>query len=88
MVPLGLTTAALATEAAIQKKIFGSGRTTSIFQINLIDIMKTFKSFQDAGLLIKGVSKTVENELKKQKGGFLGMSNKSWQGKIRARQNF
>ena len=27
----------------------------------------------DAGLLIKGVSDTVKNEIKEQKGGFLGM---------------
>lgn len=31
------------------------------------------KSLKDTYLLIKGVSKIVENELKKQKRGFLGM---------------
>ena len=34
--------------------------------------MKIDKSLEDAGLLIKGVSETVENEVKEQKGGFLG----------------
>ena len=31
------------------------------------------KSLGDAALLTKGVSETVENEAKEQKGGFLGM---------------
>ena len=38
------------------------------------DIIKIVKSFQESGLLIKGVSKTIKNEAKEQKGGFLGMS--------------
>ena len=37
------------------------------------DIMKIIKSLEDAGLLIKVVSETIENEAKEQKGGFLGM---------------
>ena len=35
------------------------------------DIIKIVKSLEDSSLLLKGVTKTVENELKKQKGGFL-----------------
>ena len=35
--------------------------------------MKIIKSLEDAGLLIKRVSETIENEAKEQKGGFLGM---------------
>ena len=35
--------------------------------------MKIVKSFEESGLLIKGVSRTIENEAKKQRGGFLGM---------------
>ena len=31
------------------------------------------KSLEDAGLLIKGVSKTIENKAKEQKATFLGM---------------
>ena len=34
-------------------------------------IMKTVKSFEESGLLIKRVSETIKNEAKKQKGGFL-----------------
>ena len=37
------------------------------------DIMKIIKSFEESGLLIKGVSETIKNEAKEQKGGFLGM---------------
>ena len=35
-------------------------------------IMKTIKSLEESWLLIKGVTKTIKNEAKKQKGGFLG----------------
>ena len=73
LVPLVSTAAAAATDADIQKKIFGSGITTLIFSNEeLDDIMKIDKSLEDAGLLTKGVSETVENEVKEQKGGFLG----------------
>ena len=68
MVPLGLTTAASATDAAIPKKIFGSKTATLIFSNeDLNDIMNIVKPLKDAGLLIKGVSETVENEVKEQK---------------------
>ena len=29
------------------------------------------KSFEDSGLLLKGITETVRNEVKEQKGGFL-----------------
>ena len=35
--------------------------------------MKIAKSLEEPGLLIKGVTETVENEAKEQKGGFLRM---------------
>ena len=48
--------------------------TTLIFSNEeLDDIMKIVKSLQEGGLLIKGVSEIVENEVKEQKCGFLGM---------------
>ena len=37
------------------------------------DIMKITKSLEESSLLIKGVSKTIKNEAKEQKGGFLRM---------------
>ena len=35
------------------------------------DIIKIVKSLEDSGLLLKGVSGTIQNEAKEQKGGFL-----------------
>ena len=37
------------------------------------DIIKIVKSLEYSGLLIKGVTETVRNEIKEQKRGFLGM---------------
>ena len=37
------------------------------------DIIKIVKSLEDSGLLLKGVTQTVQNEVKEQKGGFLSM---------------
>ena len=37
------------------------------------DIMKIIKSLEESGLLIKGVSETIKNKVKEQKGGFLRM---------------
>ena len=37
------------------------------------DIMKLVKSLKYASLLIKGVRKTIHNEVKEQKGGFLSI---------------
>ena len=65
---LGLAASASATDAAIQKKIFGSGTTTL-----MNDIMKIVESLQESSLLIKCVSQTIKYEAKEQKGGFLGM---------------
>ena len=71
MVPLGLTAAVSATYAAIQKKLFELVTTERIISNEKMDdIMKTVKSLEELGLLIKGVSETIKNE---QKVGFLGM---------------
>ena len=37
----------------------------------MYNIRKIIKSFDESGLLIKGVSETIKNEAKEQKGGFL-----------------
>ena len=37
------------------------------------DIIKKVKSLDNSGLLLKGVTETVQNEVKEQKGGFLSM---------------
>ena len=36
-------------------------------------LLKIVKSLEDSGLLLKGVTKTVRNEVKEQKGEFLSM---------------
>ena len=54
------------------KNILGSGNTTLIISNDGIhDIIKLIKALEDSSLLLKGVTKTVQNELKEQKGGFL-----------------
>ena len=71
---LGVTTAASGTDAAFHKKMFGSGVTTLIIlNEEMNDIVKIVKSLEESDLLIKGISKTVENEAKEQKGRFLSM---------------
>ena len=37
------------------------------------DIIKIVKYLEDSGLLLKGISETVQNEAREQKGGFLSM---------------
>ena len=37
------------------------------------DIMKVVQAFEDSNILLKRVTKTVKNERKEQKGGFLSM---------------
>ena len=50
------------------------GTTTIVFSNeDLNDIMIIVTSLEDADSLIEGVIETVENEVKKQKRGFLGM---------------
>ena len=74
LIPLGLTAAASAADAGIHKKILGSrNRTTLIISNGEINIIKIVKSLKDSGSLLKGVTKTVQNEVKQQKGGFLSM---------------
>ena len=70
LIPLGLTAAASATDAAIQKKNFESGMTTLIISNDKMDNVKCqiVKSLEGTGLLIKGVSEKMKNEAKEQKG--------------------
>ena len=76
LTPLGLTAAMPAIDGSIQRKIHGSGPTKGagvkliIEQGDMNDIMKIIKL---SGILLKGVSKTIKNETKEQKGVFLSM---------------
>ena len=69
LVPLGITAAASAIDAGIQKKIHGSGTTTLIISNEeMNDIMKIVQALEDSNILLKGVTKTIKNETKEQKG--------------------
>ena len=37
------------------------------------DIMKIIQALEDSNILLKGVTKTIKNETKEQKGGFLSL---------------
>ena len=56
-------------------KILGSGNITTLVISNdeIKDIIKIVKSLDDSGLLLEGVTETVQNEVKEQKGGFFSM---------------
>ena len=71
---LGITAAASAINAIIQKKIHGSGTITLIIsKEETNDIMKIVQALENSNILLKGITKTIGNETKEQKGGFLGM---------------
>ena len=71
---LGLTAAMSAIDEPIKKKILGSGATTLIISNDeMDDILKIVKSLENSGVLLKGVSETIQHEAKEQRGGFLSM---------------
>ena len=56
------------------KKIHGSENMTLIISNEETNnIMKIVQAFEDSNILLKGVTKTIKNETKEQKGGFLSM---------------
>ena len=73
LAPLSLTAAMSAIDGSIQKKIHGSGVKLIIEQEDMNDIMKIIEALENSGILLKGVTKTIENETKEQKGGFLSL---------------
>ena len=73
LAPLGLTAAMSAIDGSMQKKIHGSGVKLIIEQEDMNDIMKIIETLENSGILLKGVTKTIENETKEQRGGFLSM---------------
>ena len=73
LAPLGLTAAMSAIDGSIQKKMRGEGIKLVIEQEDMNDIIKIIEALENSGILLKGVSKTIENETKKQRGRFLSM---------------
>ena len=82
LIRLGLTAAASAADRGIHKQILRSGRpsssalrTTTLITSNeeMNDIMNIIQALKDSNILLKGVTKTIKNETKEQKGGFVSM---------------
>ena len=72
LAPLGITAAAWAIDAGIQKKIHCSGTTTLIISNKEMNyITKIVQAFEDSNILLKGVSKI----LKKKNGIFNAASS-------------
>ena len=59
---LGLTAAASATDATINKKILGSGNHTTIIISNddLNDLLEVIKSLEKNGILLDGITEAVK----------------------------
>ena len=58
----------------LKKKLHGSGNTTLIIlNEEMNDIMKIIQAHENSNILLKRVTKTIKNETKEQKGGFLSM---------------
>ena len=67
LAPLGLSPAMSATDAAIQKKMYGSGtKTVKFSNKDLDDMTKIAKALEDSDVLMKGVTKTLKNDIKKE----------------------
>ena len=74
LAPLGITAAASAIDAGIQNKIHDSGTITLLISNEeMNDIMKIVQALEGSKILRKGVTKTIKNEAKEQKEGFLSM---------------
>ena len=74
MPPLGITTGASAIGAGVHKKIHCLGTITLIISNEETNnILKIVQAIEEFTILLKGVTKTIKNETKKQKGGFLSM---------------
>ena len=56
-----------------KKKMHGSGVKLIIEQEDMNDIIKIIETLENSGILLKGVTKRIENETKEQRGGFLSI---------------
>ena len=57
-----------------KKKKHGSGTTTLIIcNEEMNEVMKFVQALEDSNILLKGVTKTIKNETKEQKGEFLSI---------------
>ena len=59
-----------ATDTPIQKKMYGSGtKTINFSNKDLEDMTKIVKALEDSNVLMKGITRTLKNDIKKG-GGF------------------
>ena len=73
LAPLDLAAAMSAIDGGIKKKMRGEGIKFINEQEYMNDIIKIIEALENSGILLKGVAKTIENETKEQRGGFLSM---------------
>ena len=73
LAPLCLTAAVSAIDGSIQKKIHVSEVKLTVEEEDMKDIIKIIEALENSRILLKGVSKPIENETKKQRGRFLSM---------------
>ena len=73
LISLGLTSTASAAGAGIHKKIFGSGQRHSSSSVSHNMTTLIISNDEIHHITTKGVTKTVQKEVKEQKGGFLSM---------------
>ena len=74
LVPLGITAAASAIDAWIQKKIHGSGTPNLIISNEeMIGVLEIVQALEDSNILLKRVTKAIKNDIKEQKGGNLNV---------------
>ena len=74
LAPLGIAVAASQIDAGVQRRIHGSGTTTLIISNEeMKDIMNIVQTLEDSNILLKGVTKTIKNKTKEQKGDPLSM---------------
>ena len=68
MISLALTAEVSVSDAGVHEKNIGSGTATLITSNKEIeDVIKIVKSLEEFGLLLKDVSKAIENEVKELK---------------------
>ena len=70
---LGLTAAASVADVAVHKKVLGTRNHTTLIisSDDLNDLLKVINTLENSGVLLDGITETVKNEVKEQKGGFL-----------------
>ena len=72
LAPLGLSAPMSATDAAIQNKMYGSwnsknaDKTVGFYNKDLNDMTKIVKALDDSDVIMKGVTETIKNDMKKE----------------------